>query len=100
MDGEEVVEIYVSDRETEIAVPIRALAGFGRVYLKRGETKKVEIMLKPEQFSLIDHNYNRIIEPGKFIICAGGCQPGVTPTNEGRVVKTEIELTGKPFLIE
>jgi beta-glucosidase len=100
MDGEEVVEIYVTDKESSVPVPIRALAGFKRVLLKAGETRKVELLLKPEQFSLIDDAYNRIVEPGKFVIYAGGQQPGIIPAEEGKVLKTEIEFTGKTFLIE
>jgi beta-glucosidase len=99
MDGEEVVEIYVSDEEALAPVPILALAGFKRVLLKAGETRKVEIQLTPERFSLIDDAYNRIVEPGKFIIYAGGQQPGIKSVEEGKVVKAEIELTGKKVII-
>jgi beta-glucosidase len=99
LDGEEVVEVYISDKESTVPVPILALAGFKRVFLKAGETKKVELTLKPEQFSLIDNAYNRIIEPGRFVVYAGGQQPGLTTSGEGNAIKTEIELTGDPFII-
>jgi beta-glucosidase len=94
MDGEEVVEIYISDKEATSPVPIRSLAGFKRVFLKAGETKRVEIAVKPEHFSLIDNDYNRVIEPGKFTIYAGGQQPGID-LPEGKVLMTEIEITGE-----
>jgi beta-glucosidase len=95
MDGEEVVQAYVSDVESSVPVPIRSLAGFKKVFLKAGETKKVDITLKPESFSLIDNAYNRVIEPGKFIVSVGGKQPGTIIPADGSVVQTEIELTGK-----
>jgi beta-glucosidase len=94
MDGEEVVQVYISDKEASAPVPLRSLAGFKRVFLRAGETKKVEITLKPERFSIIDNDYNRIIEPGKFIISAGGQQPGTQLHGDGSLVETETELTG------
>jgi beta-glucosidase len=99
MDGEEVVEVYVTDKEASVPLPIRSLAGFKRVFLKAGETKKVEITIRPEQFSLIDEAYNRIIQPGRFVICVGGQQPGDKSIPADRVIMDEIELMGNPFII-
>ena len=100
MDGEEVVQVYVTDKEATVPVPIRSLAGFKRVFLKTGETKKVEIILKPEAFSLIDNSYTRVIEPGKFIVSVGGMQPGEAVPADGSVLTTELELTGAAFIIQ
>jgi len=98
MAGEEVVEVYISDKEAASPVPIRALAGFKRVYLKAGETKKVEIVLKPDGFTAIDNAYNRVIEPGIFVISVGGQQPSVN-LQKGQYVSTEIEVTGKTLIV-
>lgn len=100
MDGEEVVQAYVSDMESSVPVAIRSLAGFKKVFLKAGETKKVEIILKPESFSVIDKTYNRVIEPGKIIVSIGGKQPGADIPADGSVVQTEIELIGKVVLTD
>ncbi|HJZ39481.1 MAG TPA: glycoside hydrolase family 3 C-terminal domain-containing protein [Bacteroidales bacterium] len=100
MDGEEVVQVYVADKEAGAPVPLRSLAAFERIFLKAGETKKIEISLKPEQFSLIDNNYNRVVEPGNFIISAGGYQPGTKSAVDGSVVQVEIELSGNTLLIK
>ncbi len=98
-DGEEVVQVYVTDKEASAPVPLRSLAGFKRVFLKAGETRKVEITLKPEHFSLIDKAYNRVLEPGVFIISAGGKQPSAVSVADGSVLQKEIILTGQPYLI-
>jgi beta-glucosidase len=100
MDGEEVIEVYLSWKDAGSPVPIRALAGFKRVLLKAGETKEVEILLKPEQFSLIDSDYNRVIVPGKYMISVGGQQPRKIVLPENQLIQTEIELTGKPVIIQ
>jgi len=98
MDGEEVVEVYISANDTSVPAPIRSLAGFKRVFLKAGQTGNVEIILKHEQFSVIDNAYNRVIEPGTFIIHAGGQQPG--PGTDGKVLKSEIGITGNKLIIK
>ncbi|MBN1791993.1 MAG: glycoside hydrolase family 3 C-terminal domain-containing protein [Bacteroidales bacterium] len=98
-DGEEVVQVYVTDKEASAPVPLRSLAGFKRVFLKAGETRKVEITLKPEHFSLIDKAYNRVVEPGDFIISAGGKQPSAVSVADGSVLQSEITMTGMPYLI-
>ncbi|MBR2336820.1 MAG: glycoside hydrolase family 3 C-terminal domain-containing protein [Clostridia bacterium] len=45
-DGEEVVQIYASARNSIMVRPARALVGFIRVYLKRGESKTVVVNLE------------------------------------------------------
>ncbi len=100
MDGEEVVQVYITDNEASAPVPLRSLAGFKRVYLRAGETKKIEITLKPERFSLIDKTYNRYIEPGKFTLSVGGKQPPRMAPVDGSAVQAEIILTGPPVLVK
>ncbi len=100
MDGEEVVQVYITDKEASAPVPLRSLAVFTRVFLKAGETKKVEISINPDRFSLIDKAYNRVIEPGKFIVTVGGKQPGAAIPADGSVLQTEIDLTGPVCLIK
>ena len=99
MDGEEVVQVYITDKEASSPVPVRSLAGFKRVFLKAGETRQVEMLLTPERFSMIDRNYNRVVEPGKFTVSVGGQQPATTMPADGKVVQTEIDLTGKTIIL-
>jgi len=74
--GDEVVQLYFSDVEATVPVPLRSLKGFERVFLNPGEKRAIRFELKPEVFSLIDKNFKRTIEPGIFEIAVGGCQPG------------------------
>lgn len=99
MDGEEVVEVYLTDRMASAPVPYLALAGLKRVFVKAGETKTVEVVLKPERFSMVDNNYNRVIEPGRFLISVGGQQPNATVIQSGKVLQAETELTGNSSLL-
>jgi len=75
-EGDEVVQVYISDVEATVDVPIRQLAGFQRVHLKAGETKTVKFMLSSEQFMIVDHNGESFLELGEFMVSVGGGQPG------------------------
>jgi beta-glucosidase len=98
MSGEEVVQVYVTDNEASVPVPIRSLAGFKRVDLKPGETKKVEITLRAESFSVIDKDYLKVIEPGDFTISVGGKQPSVV--TDASILQAEVNIKGERFVIE
>jgi beta-glucosidase len=100
MDGEEVVEVYITDKEAQVPVPLHSLAAFTRIYLKVGETKRVNLILEPERFSLIDKTYLRVIEPGIFTIYAGGKQPGAALPEDGSWVRADMKLTSKPVLLD
>jgi beta-glucosidase len=76
--GDEVVQLYLSDLEATVVVPVRSLQGFQRIRLLPGERRTVEFVLTPRQFSLISDDGRRVVEPGEFSISVGGKQPGFT----------------------
>jgi beta-glucosidase len=73
--GEEVIQVYLSNLTASVPVPIRSLEGFKRLHLLPGEVKTVTFTIAPDAFSVIDQNNKQLIEPGKFLISAGGHQP-------------------------
>ncbi len=73
--GDEVVQLYVKDMEASVPVPVCSLQGFKRIHLKPGEKQSVEFELKPEQYSILDNNMKRVVEPGVFEISVGGRMP-------------------------
>jgi len=76
VEGDEVVQLYLTDEKATTPRPIRQLEGFTRITLKPGESKVVEFTLEPRQFSIINKKDKRVIEPGWFSISVGGKQPG------------------------
>jgi beta-glucosidase len=74
--GEEVVQLYVTDVDASVPVPIRSLQGFSRMYLEPGVSRTVSFTLEPRQFSQIDDEGQRLVEPGVFEVSVGGKQPG------------------------
>ncbi len=102
-DGEEVVQLYLTDVKASTPRPIRQLEGFERIFLKKGESRVVEFTLEPRQFSIINSRNIRVIEPGYFTISVGGKQPGFSgyldPQCTG-IMTGRIRLTGKEVRFE
>ena len=73
VDGDEVVQLYVRDVESEISMPLKQLRVFGRIHLKAGESKRVKMMLTPDE----DMRYyeprvgDYAVEHGEFEIQVG-----------------------------
>ena len=76
-EGDEVVQLYLTDTTASAPVPIRTLVGFERISLRLRETRSVTFTITPRQMSLIDQGGNRVIEPGDFLISIGGGQQGL-----------------------
>lgn len=93
MDGEEVVQLYVTNKNSKTA-PIASLKAFQRVFLKKGEQKTVTFSLKPEAFSLTNADTKQMVEAGNYVITVSGAAPG-----KNSLSKT-IKLTGAPVEIE
>ena len=74
-EGDEVVQIYLSDLSSQYPVPLRSLKGFKRIHLQPGQQVKVTFLLPPEAFSVIDDKNLRVVNPGNFEVAVGGCQP-------------------------
>jgi beta-glucosidase len=87
-EGEEVVQLYLTDNAASAPVPIRALVGFDRISLKPKEKRTVTFTIAPRQMSLIDDGGKRVIEPGEFSISIGGGQQGPTSILRGRFAVT------------
>ena len=69
--GDEVEQLYVHDVLASVARPITQLAGFQRVRLKPGESKRVMITVSAEQLRMLDRDMHWVVEPGEFRIMVG-----------------------------
>jgi beta-glucosidase len=74
MDGEEVVQVYVS-HDTKEKAPIRALKGFRRIFLKKGESRIVKFILTVADLSITDSEGKYREPKGNVRISIGGGQP-------------------------
>ncbi len=72
MDGYETVQMYYNDRFSSVLTPEKQLCGFKKVFIKAGETVRVELSLAVSDLSLIDSDEKTVLESGVFDIMVGG----------------------------
>ena len=70
-DGDEVVQVYVTDPVASTVRPRKQLRAFSRVFLKAGESRTLTFELGPDAFTLYNRKMQPVVEPGQFIIAAG-----------------------------
>ena len=92
IDGEEVVELYVSHQNANTKAPVRALKGFQRISLKSGQSKVIKFELTPEQLSLVDETGKMYQPKDKLMISIGGGQPGVKNKTTSNVLSGNISV--------
>jgi beta-glucosidase len=94
--SDEVVQLYVKDLEASCTVPHHELRGFERITLAPGESRRVAFTLSARDFSLIDEQGRRVLEPGRFRLTLGGCQPDARSIalSGNAPLAIEVELTG------
>lgn len=93
MAGDEVVQLYVSNKNAPVPVPIRSLKGFQRIHLNPGETQTVDFVIPADAFSVINEQYKKVVLPGDYTIAIGGGQPDSKAEESGtKVLKADITL--------
>ena len=66
-EGQETVQLYISDKKSALPRPIKELKGFRKVRLAPGEEKEVQFTIDREALSYFDDQRHAwIAEPGKF----------------------------------
>ena len=71
MAGDEVVQLYIRDRFSQVTRPVKELKDFARVHLEPGEIRTVEFTVTPDKLSFLDKKLRPIVEPGEFILMVG-----------------------------
>ena len=66
-EGQEVVQLYISDKKSSLPRPVKELKGFRKVKLAPGEEQKVSFTVAKDALSFFDDaKHEWIAEPGKF----------------------------------
>ncbi len=71
VDGEEVVQMYITDPVASVTRPQRELKGFERINIKCGKTVTVTFKIDVEMLEFTDINYKKCAEPGLFTVHVG-----------------------------
>jgi beta-glucosidase len=70
--GDEVAELYIHERVSEVTQPVEELRKFRRVSLEPGQTRTVTFTLTPHDFAQWDINMHFNVEPGIYDVMVGG----------------------------
>ncbi len=86
MDGAEIVQCYISKKESKYLRPKIELKGFKKEYILKGEEKRAQISINKNDLSVFDISQNKwILEPGEYTIEVGSSSEDI------RLI-TQIEL--------
>ena len=70
--GDEVVQMYISDKEASVKREVKSLKGFTRVSLKAGESKTVSMKIDKSALSFYDvDSKSWVVESGEFEVLVG-----------------------------
>jgi len=72
VDGRETVQWYIRDLVGSVVRPVKELKGFEQVFLKTGESKKVNFTIDVEKLRFYNDRLQHIYEPGEFRLFVGG----------------------------
>lgn len=70
-EGDEVVQLYITDDYASMTRPVKELRGFRRIHLKPGDKQTVDFQIGREHLSFYDEDYHWVCEPGSFTIAVG-----------------------------
>jgi len=85
LDGEEVVQLYIHDLESDEIRPLKDLRGFERVALKAGQSIVVSMDLGPDELAYYDRSAGEyLVEPGRYEILVG------PSSSSEKLLKTEL----------
>jgi len=93
--GDEVVQLYVNDVQSEITRPVKELKGFKRVTLKPGHKKTVTFILSIAQLGLYNKDMKYVVEPGIIKVMAGSSSEDIRLTGKFKITGKTAETLNK-----
>ncbi|MGN1191113.1 MAG: glycoside hydrolase family 3 C-terminal domain-containing protein [Dorea sp.] len=75
VDIEEVIQLYIKDMDSPLAVKNYSLCGFKRIALKAGEDRTIDMTVDNHAMMVVDENGERSVEGRNFTLYAGISQP-------------------------
>lgn len=76
-DGHEVVQLYIRDCVSSVALPKMMLKHFERVALKAGESCTVTFNITREDLEVLGMDMKRVLEPGDFEVMVGAASDDI-----------------------
>ncbi|GAA4271205.1 glycoside hydrolase family 3 protein [Aquimarina gracilis] len=86
-NGDEVVQLYFSQKIENNNGPKHSLVGFERINLDPGQKITVAFKITPKQYALIDNEGKEQVIPGPVQIFVGGKQPNLKSENDAKTTQ-------------
>ncbi len=93
--GDEVVQLYLRDREAKVTRPLQELAGYKRITLQSQEESIVEFTVKMSQLGFTNENKQFVVEPGNIDVMIGNNSDVFSLQDSFEITGEPIELIGK-----
>ena len=79
ISADEVVQLYVRQRGTSVARPVRELKGFQRITLAPGQSQRVEFTLSRDELRFWNIDMKNVVEPAAVTVWIAPDSTGGTP---------------------
>lgn len=76
-DGKEVVQLYVHDKFSSVATPVKQLKAFSKVLIKAGKRATVTLEVPVSELGLYNDKMQYVVEPGEFEIQVGSASDNI-----------------------
>lgn len=87
-ESDEVVQLYFSDDTASMVRPEEELAGFCRIHLRPGQTKKVSFTMKASQLAFLNEDMKWVVEKGPITFMAGASCDDIRQKTKVMVAET------------
>lgn len=87
-DGDEVLQLYITDEHSSLLRPNMELIGFKRINIKAGDTETVHFEMKVSQFAFIDANMDWIVEAGTMTLHIGAASNDIRISESFEIANT------------
>jgi beta-glucosidase len=77
--ADEVVQLYIQQRNTSVVRPVRELKGFRRVSLPPGSSQKIEFTLGRDELKFWNIDLKDVVEPAQLTVWVAPDSTGGTP---------------------
>lgn len=80
--GDEVVQLYINDIQSEVTRPVKELKGFKRITLEPGQKKTIVFTISATQLGFYNRDMKYVVEPGTIRVMAGSSSEDIRQTDE------------------
>ena len=85
--GEEIVQLYLSDKVGSLVLPVKSLKDFKKIFLNVGESKTIKFLINNDKLSFYNAKLVWDSEPGDFDIMIGASSADIRLKDSFELIK-------------